>query len=119
MCCMASTSGTTLCLPPPSPAPPPPPPALFVENAPIPGVLEEILAGPALSTAEKKAQLAEMNATQVSVCRKCRLCESRTQTVFGEGDPDAKIVFIGEGPGETEDQTAARLSAEPGSFWTK
>jgi DNA polymerase len=44
-----------------------------------------------------------LNETEVSACRKCRLCEQRTNTVFGEGDPDAKILFIGEGPGENED----------------
>src|SRR4030095_3882901 len=36
-------------------------------------------------------------------CNRCRLCEQRTNTVFGEGDPDAKIFLIGEGPGENED----------------
>ena len=36
-------------------------------------------------------------------CTRCRLCETRTNTVFGEGDPDAQIFFIGEGPGENED----------------
>jgi DNA polymerase len=38
-----------------------------------------------------------------SVCRLCRLCESRTQVVFGEGSHQAKAIFIGEGPGENED----------------
>ncbi|HUC83564.1 MAG TPA: uracil-DNA glycosylase [Candidatus Acidoferrales bacterium] len=44
-----------------------------------------------------------MNSAEVSVCIKCRLCEARTHTVFGEGDADAKLFFIGEGPGENED----------------
>jgi len=52
---------------------------------------------------EKVRQLNELDANQVSGCTKCRLCEQRTHTVFGEGDPDAKIMFIGEGPGENED----------------
>ncbi|MET0964460.1 MAG: uracil-DNA glycosylase [Noviherbaspirillum sp.] len=39
----------------------------------------------------------------VSVCVKCRLCESRTRTVFGVGDRKAKWLFIGEGPGRNED----------------
>lgn len=36
-------------------------------------------------------------------CRKCSLCEGRTNLVFGEGKKDADIMLIGEGPGENED----------------
>lgn len=39
----------------------------------------------------------------VSTCRQCDLCKSRTQTVFGVGDPKAKWLFVGEGPGRNED----------------
>lgn len=41
-------------------------------------------------------------------CQKCRLCQSRTNLVFGVGKPNADIMFIGEGPGEQED-----LQGEP------
>ena len=36
-------------------------------------------------------------------CRRCGLCETRTNVVFGVGTPDAEVMFIGEGPGEQED----------------
>lgn len=36
-------------------------------------------------------------------CKKCGLCETRTNVVFGTGNPDSKVLFIGEGPGENED----------------
>lgn len=36
-------------------------------------------------------------------CRKCSLCEGRTNVVFGVGPRDAEVLFIGEGPGENED----------------
>jgi DNA polymerase len=36
-------------------------------------------------------------------CTACRLCETRTKVVFGFGDPDARVMFIGEGPGRDED----------------
>ena len=36
-------------------------------------------------------------------CRKCKLCGSRTNVVFGYGDVKSQIMFIGEGPGENED----------------
>ncbi len=41
-------------------------------------------------------------------CNKCELCKGRTNLVFGVGNPDAKVLFIGEGPGEQED-----LKGEP------
>ena len=41
-------------------------------------------------------------------CRKCGLCQDRHHVVFGVGNPQAKIMFVGEGPGENED-----LQGEP------
>lgn len=37
-------------------------------------------------------------------CTACRLCEGRTQVVFGVGDPGAELMFVGEGPGAEEDR---------------
>ena len=45
---------------------------------------------------------------QCSLCRKCPLAESRTQVVFGGGQKNAEVLFVGEGPGEHED-----LQGEP------
>ena len=56
-----------------------------------------------LSAAVKRKTLADMDEIEVRPCAKCVLCETRTQTVFGDGDADAKLLFIGEGPGEQED----------------
>ncbi len=39
----------------------------------------------------------------VAECRKCALCETRTQTVFADGGATAKLVFVGEAPGRDED----------------
>ena len=41
-------------------------------------------------------------------CRRCQLCETRTNVVFGVGNREAEVLFIGEGPGEQED-----LQGEP------
>ena len=38
------------------------------------------------------------------VCTRCRLAAGRTQVVFGMGDPDAELMFVGEGPGAEEDR---------------
>ena len=43
--------------------------------------------------------------SDISQCRGCRLAEARTHAVPGEGDPEAALMLIGEGPGEQEDLT--------------
>jgi DNA polymerase len=40
---------------------------------------------------------------QLADCRKCELCESRTNIVFGSGNPQAQVMLIGEAPGRNED----------------
>ena len=46
----------------------------------------------------------ESIAARVAVCQACRLAEGRTRTVPGDGDANAELMFIGEGPGFYEDQ---------------
>lgn len=45
---------------------------------------------------------------EVAQCRRCPLCEGRTQTVFGAGNPEARVLIVGEAPGKNED-----LQGEP------
>ena len=56
-----------------------------------------------MTDAERRAAL-EAIAAEVRVCTRCRLHETRTQAVPGEGDPDTEVVFVGEGPGFNEDR---------------
>ena len=46
----------------------------------------------------------EEAATEAATCTRCRLSEGRTQVVYGVGDPNADLMFIGEGPGYHEDK---------------
>ena len=55
----------------------------------------------------------------MKACTSCRLCEQRTNTVFGEGDPDAKIMFIGEGPGQNEDEQGRPFVGRAGELLNK
>jgi uracil-DNA glycosylase family 4 len=55
-------------------------------------------------------------AEQVRVCTRCRLHESRTHAVPGEGDPRAPIVLIGEAPGRREDETGRPFMGPSGKF---
>ncbi len=56
-----------------------------------------------LSREEKQRLLQKIDEQEVRNCTQCTLCQSRTQTVFGEGNPDADLMFVGEGPGRDED----------------
>ncbi len=51
-------------------------------------------------------------------CRRCRLCERRTQVVFGVGDPRARLAFVGEGPGHDEDVRGEPFVGRAGQLLT-
>lgn len=53
--------------------------------------------------AEGRTKHLEQTRSQAASCQACRLCETRTTVVFGEGDPLARLMVIGEGPGRDED----------------
>ena len=55
-------------------------------------------------------------AAEASVCTKCNLCKGRTKAVPGEGNPHAKILFIGEGPGFHEDKQGRPFVGPAGQF---
>lgn len=51
-------------------------------------------------------------------CQRCRLGKGRTQIVFGDGNPDADLMFIGEGPGAEEDQRGLPFVGRAGELLT-
>lgn len=71
---------------------------------------------PALAAkAGSLAELAELAAD----CRGCTLCLNRNNVVMGEGDPEARLVFIGEGPGHDEDRAGRPFIGPAGKLLTK
>jgi DNA polymerase len=54
---------------------------------------------PSLFTASSDESLDEIRA-DLGECTRCRLSEERNHIVFGEGSPEARVVFVGEGPGD-------------------
>ena len=52
-------------------------------------------------------------------CRRCRLSEGRKNIVFGTGNPNARLVFVGEGPGHEEDQRGEPFVGAAGQLLTK
>ena len=70
--------------------------------------------------APDKANLLAPVRERVRVCTKCpQLACSRTQTVFGVGNPDAEIMFIGEAPGADEDAQGEPFVGRAGQLLTK
>jgi uracil-DNA glycosylase family 4 len=55
----------------------------------------------------------------VSQCQLCDLSKTRTKTVFGEGNPHARLMFVGEGPGAQEDTSGRPFVGRAGDLLTK
>lgn len=75
--------------------------------------IEQVPAGDAAANPPKPARfdrdqklqvLRQLDETEVRPCTRCELSAGRIQTVFGDGDPDADVMFVGEGPGKNEDE---------------
>ena len=56
---------------------------------------------------------------QAHACHLCQLSKSRTNVVFGEGNADADIMFVGEAPGATEDSSGKPFVGRSGELLTK
>lgn len=70
------------------------------------------------STDAKTDVLRDFSRT-VSTCTLCRLSEGRKNVVFGEGNPNAKLLFIGEAPGKEEDIQGRPFVGEAGALLTR
>ncbi len=71
-----------------------------------------------MTQAERRTAL-EAIAAEVRVCTNCRLHETRTRAVPGEGDPDTEVVFVGEGPGFNEDREGRPFIGRAGDLLVK
>lgn len=70
------------------------------------------------SSLEKQTALDALR-KEIGDCRKCKLFNGRKNLVFGEGSPDASIMFIGEGPGYEEDVQGRPFVGEAGKMLTR
>jgi len=75
-------------------------------------------APPTAPPAERAAHLAQVG-TEASACTRCRLAEGRRTVVFGTGNPDADLMFIGEGPGAEEDRQGIPFVGPAGQLLTR
>lgn len=100
---------------PPEPARPAPPagPAAGQPSANLLESAEEAL--PRLTPEEKASQLEALRA-EIGDCTRCGLSAGRRHLVFGEGNPDAALMFAGEGPGADEDRTGRPFVGRAGQL---
>ncbi|MCU0561281.1 MAG: uracil-DNA glycosylase [Desulfobacterales bacterium] len=78
----------------------------------------EILSGWGRRPAPAPESLEAIRA-EIGDCRRCELCRSRTRIVFGQGRPDARLMFIGEGPGQEEDRAGEPFVGAAGQLLTR
>lgn len=90
----------TVAAPAPSAAPAPP---------------RDLFANPGLTTATTLEALRE----HIGDCRRCKLAPHRTNLVFGVGNPAARLVFVGEGPGHDEDLKGEPFVGRAGQLLTE
>lgn len=96
---------------PPAPAEPAPvqaaatlPGEVATPPAPTGAPPDEAVASPAAAGPDPASVLAAL-ASQVASCTRCKLHQGRQNVVFGEGNPAARVMFVGEAPGAVEDRT--------------
>ncbi len=95
---------------------PSPTPASAPPRATPPAALRPAAAPAPLAAAGDPATHLQELRREVQPCTRCKLHEGRQHTVFGEGDPAAEVMFIGEAPGAREDQTGRPFVGEAGQL---
>lgn len=91
--------------------PPLPPPAFSIKWGEGEGKGTEVT--------EQKARRLTALRDKIGDCRRCKLWTGRTHIVFGTGDPGARLLFVGEGPGEEEDRQGKPFVGKAGELLTK
>ena len=94
---------------------------------PAPAVQSDATPAAGLFSGTQRERAADYDATEgleavrtdLGECTRCGLSEGRQNIVFGEGDPNARVVFVGEGPGADEDRTGRPFVGRAGELLTK
>ncbi len=106
---------------PPAPRPVPVPPPTTATAASVerraPAVVEtaDLFAEPGVTRADSLEELREA----IGDCQRCKLAPHRTNLVFGVGNPRARLVFVGEGPGADEDAKGEPFVGRAGQLLTE
>jgi len=90
----------------------------FLRSASLPAVPPAEAAAPAAPIPRGKQTLEDIRA-EMGDCRRCPLASTRRNLVFGEGNPQAKLVFVGEAPGADEDAQGRPFVGRAGQLLTR
>ena len=116
----ASVGHAAVSIAPKAPAPAPAPAASA--SVPVkPPIKPPVATGVALEPLTREQRIARLTdaAACAESCRACGLGAQRNRLVYGVGDPEAKIVFVGEGPGAEEDAQGEPFVGRSGQLLTK
>ena len=120
---VAAAAGPTIAAAQPKPSAPAPFAAKFV-NKSLPSKNAPIFAAPKASSLFEFAnrvvnETLEDIRADLGDCTRCRLCEQRNKIVFGDGNANAELVFVGEGPGRDEDMQGIPFVGRAGQLLTQ
>lgn len=125
----APTASARVMSTPPPPSPPPvavaaPPPSaakgsLPVLAPPILGGAADAIAAVLASESDNAVMLERLRTEVIGECTRCKLHRGRSRLVFGVGNPNAALVFVGEGPGADEDRQGIPFVGKAGQLLTK
>jgi DNA polymerase len=86
----------------------------------LPKINQDIFNGENMkNNQDKKSLLISLQQQEIDDCKKCPLCAKRTNIVFGQGSPNAELMFIGEAPGEQEDLQGLPFVGRAGQLLNK
>jgi DNA polymerase len=94
---------------------------IFASTTAQPLVLDTMASPSPVSSVQALSKIEALQALREEIgdCTRCSLSRERTNIVFGEGNPDARIMFIGEAPGREEDIQARPFVGDAGQLLTK
>jgi uracil-DNA glycosylase family 4 len=96
------------------------PKPLFPDDSAMEGTADPDLRQQPQLSREKRVEVLQQARQEVAACTRCQeLASTRTQTVFGAGNPEARLVFLGEAPGADEDRQGEPFVGRAGQLLTK
>jgi uracil-DNA glycosylase len=102
-----------------APTPAIPAPAPGPRAAPVPVPVPVAAAAPAGAAARGGALALKVVREELGACTRCKLAPGRKQIVFGVGNPEADLVFVGEAPGADEDEQGEPFVGAAGQLLTR
>jgi DNA polymerase len=99
--------------------PGPMPPAATAEPPDDAGPGRSVSASPVIDAARSRADALTALRDEIGPCTRCTLHAGRTNLVFGTGSPDARLMFVGEGPGADEDLQGEPFVGRAGQLLTQ